>query len=74
MTRTGPKRPILMRSVNLIWYPLTLIPILALLYFSFTGVLHSFVAMLAVFAFFFWLSSLGFAIWTKLRKPRELRQ
>ena len=74
MSRTTPKRPILVRSVNFVWYPLTLIPILVLLYLSFAGVLHSFVAMLALFAFFFWLSSLGFAIWTKLRKPRELRQ
>ncbi len=26
---------------------------------------------MGLFAFFFWLFTLGFAIWSKLRKPRK---
>jgi hypothetical protein len=67
-------RPILIKSVNLWWYPLTLIPLLAIFYFAFTGALPSIAGLIAVFLLFFWLFSLGFALYAKLRKPPTLRQ
>jgi hypothetical protein len=67
-------RPVLISSVNFWWYPLTLIPLLALLYFSFTGALPLIVALISVFLLFFWLFSLGFALYARLRKPPKLRQ
>lgn len=73
---TRAPRPILVRSVNFVWYPLMLVPILALLYFSFSGALPALVAPLALFAIVFWLCSLGFALWVRFirRQPPELRQ
>jgi hypothetical protein len=70
----APDRPVLIKSINFWWYPLTLIPLLALLYFSFTGALPLIAAMISVFLLFFWLFSLGFALYAKLRKPPKLRQ
>ena len=70
-------RPILMqdKDVKLIWYPLALIPLLVIIYFSFTpGGLPQIVGMLGVFLLIFWIFSFGFAIYAKLRKPRNLRQ
>jgi hypothetical protein len=74
MTRAA--RPILITSVNLLWYAVALLPVFALLYFSFTGALPAMVAMLALFAAVFWVVSLAFAIWTRLRRTqqREYRQ
>ena len=74
MNRSEDKRPVMIRKVNLIWYPLTLVPLLAVLYFSFAGALPALVAPVALFFFFFWLFSLGFALYSKFRKPPELRQ
>jgi hypothetical protein len=73
---TRPARPILVGSVNLWWYAAVALPVAALLWFSFAGVLPAFVAMLALFAAVFWLVSLAFAVWTVLRRPaqREFRQ
>ncbi|HEV7277844.1 MAG TPA: hypothetical protein VGN80_16310 [Devosiaceae bacterium] len=73
MTRRQP-RPVLIRSVSLLWYPLTLLPILALLYAAMSGYLPPLVAMVAMFLFFFWLSSLGFALYQRLRKPKDGRK
>lgn len=67
-------RPVLMRRVNLIWYPVTLLPLLALFYFAFTGGLPIWVALIAVFLLLFWLFSFGFALYESLRKKPDLRQ
>ncbi|MBN9315936.1 MAG: hypothetical protein J0I99_09375 [Devosia sp.] len=67
-------RPILIRRVNLLWYPLALVPILALGYLSLGGFLPALVAPLVLFALFFWIFSFVFAIAGKLTKPREPRQ
>lgn len=64
-------KPILVERVRLWWYPLALIPILALLYAGFSGILPSLVSVLALFVFFFWLFSFGFAIYSKLTRRRS---
>ena len=70
----SPPRPVLLRRVNLIWYALAIVPLLALLYLSFTGVLPQLVAMLALFLIVFWLLSFGFALYETFRKKPEPRQ
>lgn len=67
-------RPLLVGKVNLWWYAIALPPILALLYLGFSGILSPLIALLGLFAFFFWLSSLILAIWGLLRKPKDRRQ
>jgi hypothetical protein len=67
-------KPLLVRRVDFIWYPLTLVPILALFLAAATGFVPAVFAPISLFLFFFWLSSLGFAIYAKIRKPREPRQ
>jgi hypothetical protein len=67
-------RDILIRQVNWWWYPATLVPLLALLAASFAGYLPPLVAPLAVFLCIFWLSSLGFALYARIRKKKEPRQ
>ena len=68
MTKAVPK-PILMKRVNLIWYPLALVPLLVLFYFSFTGVLPMMVGLVTVFLVCFWVFSFGFALYMTFRKP-----
>ena len=65
---------VLVKQVNLIWYPLTLIPLLALLYFSFNGTLPMLVGLMSIFLLFFWIFSFLFALYAKFRKPPKLRQ
>jgi hypothetical protein len=60
--------------VKLIWYPVSLVPLLIILYFSFTGGLPQIVGMIGLFLLFFWVFSFGFAIYVKLRKKPTLRQ
>lgn len=67
-------KPILIRRVNLWWYPLALVPIVVLGYLSLIGILPALVVPLVLFALFFWIFSLVFAIAGKLSKPREPRQ
>lgn len=67
-------RPILIKRVQLLWYPVTLVPILLLGYAGLMGWLPALTVALAIFALFFWLFSLIFAIVAFFRKPRELRQ
>jgi hypothetical protein len=64
-------RPLLVRRVNLLWYPATLLPILALLFATLAGYLPPLLAILALFLLIFWLSSLLFAIYVRLRKPKD---
>jgi hypothetical protein len=69
----GPK-PVLVKQVNLIWYPLTLVPLVALVYFSFNGTLPQIMGMIAIFLLIFWIFSFLFALYAKFRKPPKLRQ
>jgi hypothetical protein len=62
-------KPVLIERVRLWWYGIAILPILALVYLGFTGILSPFIGLMGLFAFFFWLFSFGFAIASKLRKP-----
>jgi hypothetical protein len=70
----GRKPPIGLRSVNLLWYPVALIPILMLLGAALAGWLPLIALPFALFFLFFWMFSLGFALYAKSRKPKEPRQ
>ncbi|MHB1109474.1 MAG: hypothetical protein ACYCZU_04020 [Devosia sp.] len=79
MTDRKPKPPrnprkVLIHKINLVWYPVTLLPILALFLAAAYGYLPMLVGLFTVFLLFFWLFSFGFAVYSKLRKPREPRQ
>ena len=75
MRAPNENTPALLKSVNLIWYPVSLVPIAALLYLGVTGTLPFFAAIIAIFFFFFWLFSLLFALYEtfKRRKPGSFR-
>ena len=62
-------KPVLIERVRLWWYPVSLVPILALLYAGITGLLPSLFGLLGLFAFFFWVFSFAFAIYAKLKRP-----
>ena len=62
-------KPLLVDRVRLWWYPLALVPILALLYTSFSGILPTLFGLVGLFAFFFWVFSFGFAIYVRLKRP-----
>ena len=68
------KPPASIRTVNLLWYPLALIPIIGLGALALVGWLPLFVLPIALFLMFFWIFSLGFAVYAKLRTHRNLRQ
>jgi len=65
---------VLIRQVNLIWYPVALVPLVALFLASAYGYLPVLAGLLSVFLLFFWLFSFGFAIYSKFRKSKEPRQ
>jgi hypothetical protein len=62
-------RPILIERITLWWYPIVLVPILALAYLSLVGIVPPVFAPLSLFALLFWIFSLGFAIARKLKTP-----
>ena len=62
-------KPVLVERARLWWYPVALVPILALFYAGFSGILPTPFGLVGLFAFFFWVFSFGFAIASKLRKP-----
>jgi hypothetical protein len=72
--RAARSREVLIRKVNLIWYPVTLVPIIALFLASAYGYLPLLVGLFSVFLLFFWLFSFGFALYSRFRKPKEPRQ
>jgi hypothetical protein len=72
--RAAKSKEVLVRKVNLIWYPVALVPIVGLFLASAYGFLPVLVGLFAVFLLFFWLFSLGFALYSKYRKPKEPRQ
>ncbi len=61
-------RPVLVGKVQFRWYALAIVPILAAVYFGFTGILAPYLGLVGLFAFFFWLTSLVFAIGSRLAK------
>lgn len=69
-------KPVLIRRVNLWWYPLALLPIIGLGWLSIIGTLPAIFAPLSLFALFFWIFSFAFAIAGKLKKtpPTDPRQ
>ena len=60
--------------ISLAWYPPALLVVIALLVLPVTGQLPIVVLPLALFLLFFWIFSFGFAIYAKVRKPKDLRQ
>ncbi len=69
----GENRPDLLRGLNLIWYPITLVPILALAWLGWSGVLPGWALMFSIFFGFFWLFSLLFALYVTWTKRGERR-
>jgi len=69
-------RHVIVKRVNFIWYPLTLLPIVALFLGAAYGYVSPWFALIGFFAFMFWLFSLLFALYWLFRKPpnREPRQ
>ncbi|MBU1306801.1 MAG: hypothetical protein KKF33_14945 [Alphaproteobacteria bacterium] len=74
----NPPRPILVTSINFLWYLLAPIPILALGYAALVNWLPGWFLLIALFAFFMWLFSLAFALYAALRRrggqPKDPRQ
>jgi hypothetical protein len=70
------QRDILVRRVNFLWYPLALVPIVAVFFAAAYGYLPFFFGLIAFFGLVFWLFSLGFALYAALRRktPKEPRQ
>ena len=66
--------PATLKSVNLIWYPLALVPIIGLLVAAFVGWLPLIVFPIMLFFLFFWIFSFGFAVYAKVKRPKDLRQ
>jgi len=73
MKSPQPKE-VLIRKVNLLWYPVALVPLVGLFLASAYGYLPMLVGLFAIFLLFFWLFSFGFAVYSKFRKPKEPRQ
>ena len=71
-------RHVIISRVNWWWYLAPILPILALGYAALMSWLPSWALLIAVFAFFMWLCSLVFTLFTTLmrkwRAPREPRQ
>jgi hypothetical protein len=65
--------PPLIRRVNFVWYPLALAAIVAIGWLSLEGVLPGMLLFLDVFFLFFWVFSLGFALYERfVRKKRAM--
>ena len=69
---TNDNTPALLQRVNFLYYAISLIPIVAVVYLGITGVIPQFLAILGLFAFFFWIFSFLFALYEtwKRRKPK----
>ncbi len=70
----GRNKEVMIRQVNLLWYPVALVPLVALFLLSAYGYLPMLAGLFAVFLLFFWLFSFGFAVYSKFRKSKEPRQ
>ena len=69
-----PRPPTGLTAVRLWWYAVALVPIALLIVAPLEGWVPGEVIVLGLFALFFWIFSLGFAIYARLSKPRKLRQ
>jgi hypothetical protein len=67
-------KPVLIRRVNLVWYPLALLPILLLGYAALSGWVPQMLILASIFLLFFWIFSFGFALWSLTRGKTEPRQ
>jgi len=69
-------RNVIVKRVNFLWYPLTLLPIVALFFAAAYGYISPWFGLIGFFAGMFWLFSLLFAVYSLFRKPpnREPRQ
>ena len=63
-------RPILVHRVQLRWYLLALVPLLALGWLALRNLIPSLFMPLILFALVFWLASFLMAVIAKLRAPR----
>jgi hypothetical protein len=63
-------RPILVRRVQLRWYLLALLPILALGWLALRNLIPALFMPLILFALVFWLASFVMAVIAKLRTPK----
>ena len=73
--RGSANRPVLIRKINLWWYAVALVPLLALGWLAATNIVPAIFLPIVLFLFVFWLSSFVFAVFGKLRAPRpESRQ
>lgn len=68
-------RPILVRRINWWFYALPIVPILVVGYLALLNLLPSWALLVALFAFFMWLFSLGFALVAVLtrKQPEDPR-
>jgi len=66
-------RPVLIASVNFLWYLAPIVPILALGYAALVNWLPGWFLLIAVFALFMWLFSLGFTVFAVLKRKRQER-
>lgn len=73
MTRRPPARADLPR-LRLWWYGAALPPVLGLVAAPLLGRAPLLLLPVGLFLLFFWIFSLGFAIYARLRKPPVLRQ
>jgi hypothetical protein len=69
-------RNVIIKRVNFVWYPLVLLPLVALFLAAAYGHLPFWFGLIAIFGLIFWLVSLLFALYSLFRKPpnREPRQ
>jgi hypothetical protein len=69
-----PRPPSGLAGVRLLWYPLALVPILLLIGLPIAGKAPMLLLPLGLFLLFFWIFSLGFAIYARQRQPPVHRQ
>ena len=62
----------LIKRVNFIWYPIALVAIVAVGWLCLTGRLPAMLLLLDIFAFCFWLFSLGFALYERFIKKKRV--
>ena len=69
-------RNVIVKRINFVWYPLILLPLVALFLGAAYGYLPFWFGLIAFFGLMFWLFSLLFALYSLFRKPpnREPRQ
>ena len=73
--RGSANRPVLIGRINLWWYTVALVPLLALGWLAVGNIVPAIFLPIVLFLFVFWLSSFVFAVVGKLRGPRpEPRQ